>query len=286
MGGEGRGGRAGPPCRGAGGGGRPPYGAARAERRRRPAPSLLPGRPAGRGTQGPLDALCARLRAVTAGRVSEAEALTRLSRSPHGVGGPMAPVTQLRLPSHGGDRTRALAQSVLPQVVEGWAPGCRPLGLPAGCQEYTTARRPHYGPWGPPPAAAPGEAGPAAALCAGGADQAAAPAGPGESARGLGPPPGRHAGRSGLRWAAPASRERAGHSGKASAWGRRGAAGHPARHGRGRVASAARPVPWLRQLRLATGQLTPAPAPVPRPQRHGLREARAALHTGAGRGAA
>ena len=36
-----------------------------------------------RVTQVPLDALCALLRAVQAGAVSEAEAITRLSRSPH-----------------------------------------------------------------------------------------------------------------------------------------------------------------------------------------------------------
>jgi hypothetical protein len=51
-------------------------------------------------------------------------------------------------------------------------------------------------------------------------------------------------------------------------------------------ASAARPGPWLRQLPLAACQLTPAPAPGPHPQRHGLREARAALHASDGRGAA
>jgi hypothetical protein len=46
----------------------------------------------------------------------------------------MAPVTTWRLPSDGGDRTLALAQSVLQQVVEGLAPGGMPLGLTAGCQ--------------------------------------------------------------------------------------------------------------------------------------------------------
>jgi hypothetical protein len=91
-------------------------------------------RPAGRGTPGQLDARCARLRAVTAGRGSEAEALARLSRAPQGVGGAMAPVTTWRLPSDGGDRTLALAQSVLQQVVEGLAPGGMPLDLTAGCQ--------------------------------------------------------------------------------------------------------------------------------------------------------
>jgi IS1 family transposase len=104
-----------------------------------------------RVTQVQLDALFALLSAVQAGAVSEAEALTRLSRSPHWVWTAMDPVTKLLLTIDVGDRTLAMAQRVVPQVVQVLAPGCVPLFLTDGCKEYATALLTHCGQWVPPP---------------------------------------------------------------------------------------------------------------------------------------
>src|ERR671924_2431620 len=71
-----------------------------------------------------LDELFALLSAVQAGEVSEAEAITRLSRSPHWVWTAMDPVTKLLLTIEVGDRTLAMAQYVVHQVVQVLAPGC------------------------------------------------------------------------------------------------------------------------------------------------------------------
>ena len=71
-----------------------------------------------RVTQVHLDELFALLSAVKAGEVSEAEAITRLSRSPYWVWAAIDPVTKLLLTIDVGDRTLAMAQSVLHQVVQ------------------------------------------------------------------------------------------------------------------------------------------------------------------------
>src|SRR5881628_1548949 len=76
-----------------------------------------------RVTQVQLDELFALLRAVKEGEVSEAEALKRLSRSPHWVWVAMDPVTKLLLAIDVGDRTLAMAQSVVHQVVQVLASG-------------------------------------------------------------------------------------------------------------------------------------------------------------------
>ena len=55
---------------------------------------------------------------MKAGEVSEAEALTRLSRSPCWVWAAIDPVTTLLLTIDVGDRTLAMAQSVVHQVVQ------------------------------------------------------------------------------------------------------------------------------------------------------------------------
>jgi IS1 family transposase len=104
-----------------------------------------------RVTQVQLDELYALLRAVKDGEVSEAEALTRLSRSPHWVWVAMDPVTKLLLAIDVGDRTLAMAQGVVHQVVQVLAPGCVPLFLTDGFKEYTTALLAHYGQWVQPP---------------------------------------------------------------------------------------------------------------------------------------
>jgi IS1 family transposase len=100
-----------------------------------------------RVTQVQLDELFALLSAVKAGAVSEAEAIQRLSRSPHWVWVAMDPVTKLLLTVDVGDRTLAMTQRVVHQVVQVLAPGCLPLFLTDGFKEYTTALLTHDGQW-------------------------------------------------------------------------------------------------------------------------------------------
>src|SRR5207253_1778329 len=87
------------------------------------------------------------LRAVKAGELSEAEAIQRLSRSPHWVWVAIDPVTKLLLTIDVGDRTLAMAQGLVHQVVQVLAPGCAPLFLTDGLKEYMTALLTHYGQW-------------------------------------------------------------------------------------------------------------------------------------------
>jgi IS1 family transposase len=100
-----------------------------------------------RVTQVQLDELFALLSAVKTGAVSEAEAVTRLSRSPHWVWTAIDPVTKLLLTVDVGERTRAMAQRVVHQVVQVLAPGCVPLFVTDGFKAYTTALLTHYGQW-------------------------------------------------------------------------------------------------------------------------------------------
>ena len=100
-----------------------------------------------RVTQVQLDELFALLSAVKTGEVSAQEALTRLSRSPHWVWAAIDPVTKLLLTVAVGDRTLAMAQRVVHQVVQVLAPGCIPLFLTDGFREYTTALLTHFGQW-------------------------------------------------------------------------------------------------------------------------------------------
>ena len=53
-------------------------------------------------------------------------------------------VTKLLLAIDVGDRTLAMAQSVVHQVVQVLAPGCVPLFLTDGYKEYMTALLTHY----------------------------------------------------------------------------------------------------------------------------------------------
>jgi len=98
-----------------------------------------------------LDELFALLSAVKAGEVSDAEAITRLSRSPQWVWAAIDPVTKLLLTIDVGDRTLAMAQRVVHQVVQVLAPGCVPLFLTDGFKEYATALLAHFGQWVQPP---------------------------------------------------------------------------------------------------------------------------------------
>ncbi len=100
-----------------------------------------------RVTQVQLDALYALLSAVKDGEVSETEALTRLARSPRWVWVAIDPVSKLLLALDVGDRTLAMAQRVVHQMVQVLAPGCVPLFLTDGFKEYATALLTHYGQW-------------------------------------------------------------------------------------------------------------------------------------------
>jgi hypothetical protein len=82
-----------------------------------------------------LDALFALLSAVKAGEVSDAEATQRLTRSPHWVWVAIDPVSKLLLAIDVGERTLAMAQRLVHQVVQRLAPGCVPLFLTDGFKE-------------------------------------------------------------------------------------------------------------------------------------------------------
>ena len=98
-----------------------------------------------------LDELYAVLSAVKDGEMREAEAIHRLSRSPHWVWTAIDPVTKLLLAIDVGERTLAMAQGVVHQVVQRLAPACLPLFLTDGYKEYATALLTHFGQWVPPP---------------------------------------------------------------------------------------------------------------------------------------
>src|SRR5712691_2994721 len=100
-----------------------------------------------RVTQVQLDELFALLSAVKTGEVSKAEALERLERSPRWVWVAMDPESKLLLAIDVGNRTLAMAQRVVHQVVQVLAPDCAPLFLTDGLKEYTTALLAHYGYW-------------------------------------------------------------------------------------------------------------------------------------------
>jgi IS1 family transposase len=98
-----------------------------------------------------LDELFALLSAVKDGTVSEAEAIERLERSPQWVWVAMDPESKLLLAIDMGNRTLAMAQRVVHQVVQVLAPDCAPLFLTDGFREYMTALLTHYGQWVQPP---------------------------------------------------------------------------------------------------------------------------------------
>ena len=102
-------------------------------------------------TQVQLDELYAVLSALKAGTVREEEALERLSRSPPWVWAAIDPESKFLLTIDVGARSGAMAQRVVHQVVQVWAPGGVPLFLTDGCKEYTTALLAHVGEWVHPP---------------------------------------------------------------------------------------------------------------------------------------
>jgi IS1 family transposase len=98
-----------------------------------------------------LDELYAVLSDVKNSDVSEDEAIEHLSRSPHWVWVAIDPLTKLLLSIEAGERTLAMAQCVVHQVVQVVAPDCVPLFLTDGFKEYTTALLTHFGQWMQPP---------------------------------------------------------------------------------------------------------------------------------------
>jgi IS1 family transposase/transposase-like protein len=94
-----------------------------------------------------MDELFALLSAVKDGELSEQQAITRLSRSPHWVWVAMDPVCKLILAVEVGDRTLAMAQRLVHQVTRVLVPHCAPLFLTDGFREYLTALVTHYGQW-------------------------------------------------------------------------------------------------------------------------------------------
>src|SRR5207249_9920419 len=83
-----------------------------------------------------LDELYAVLSAVRDGDMNEAEAIERLSRSPHWVWTAIDPETKLLLSAQAGERTLAMAAAVLHQLAQLLAPGCVPLFLSDGYPHY------------------------------------------------------------------------------------------------------------------------------------------------------
>jgi IS1 family transposase len=98
-----------------------------------------------------LDELYAVLSAVRDGDMSQAEAIERLSRSPHWVWTAIDPETKLLLSVQVGDRTLAMAQAMLHHIAQILAPGCVPLLLSDGYAHYLTAIVTHCGHWVQPP---------------------------------------------------------------------------------------------------------------------------------------
>jgi len=98
-------------------------------------------------SQVQLDELFAVLSAVKEGEGSDAQAIQRLSRSPHWVWVAIDPVSKLLLSLEAGDRTLAMAQRLVHQVVQGLAPDCVPLFMTDGLKDYAMALLTHFGQW-------------------------------------------------------------------------------------------------------------------------------------------
>src|SRR3989442_2210511 len=94
-----------------------------------------------------LDELYAVLRDLQAGAISDDEAMERLERSPYWVWTVMDPTSKLLVVVDVGTRTLAMAQRVVHHVTRVLAPGCVPLFVTDGFQEYRTAILAHFGQW-------------------------------------------------------------------------------------------------------------------------------------------
>src|SRR5262245_71728 len=94
-----------------------------------------------------LDELYAVLSAVKDGEITTAQAIKRLSRSPHWVWVAIDPVTKLLVAIDVGERTLAMTQRFVHHVAQVLALDCAPLFLTDGFREYATALLTHYGHW-------------------------------------------------------------------------------------------------------------------------------------------
>lgn len=94
-----------------------------------------------------LDELFALVSEVRTGQLSEDEAIERLSRSPRWVWTAIDPVSKLFIAVSVGERSLAMAQRFVHQLVHRLAPGCRPLFLSDGFKDYGTALLTHFGHW-------------------------------------------------------------------------------------------------------------------------------------------
>lgn len=97
-----------------------------------------------------LDALYAVLRDVKTGARSEDEAIKHLERSSSWGWTARDPDRQLLLVMDVGTRTLAMAQRVIHQVAQGFAPGCVPRFLTDGLKDDGTAFLTHFGSWRQP----------------------------------------------------------------------------------------------------------------------------------------
>jgi IS1 family transposase len=94
-----------------------------------------------------LDELCAWLGNAKAGQGRDGEALEPCSRSPSWVRAAIDPVSKLLLALDVGERTLAMAQQLIHQVMQLLAPGCIPLFLTDGFKAYSLALLTHFGHW-------------------------------------------------------------------------------------------------------------------------------------------
>ena len=83
--------------------------------------------------------------------MSAAEAIERLSHSPHWVWTAIDPESKWLRSVQVGERTLAMAQAVLHHISQLLAPGCVPLFLSDGYAHYLTAIVTHFGRIFPPP---------------------------------------------------------------------------------------------------------------------------------------
>src|SRR5262249_47258497 len=98
-----------------------------------------------------LDELYTVLSAVRDGEMSEAQAIDHLSTSPRWVWTAIDPESKLMLNAQMSERSPAMAQAVLHQIVELLAPVCVPLFLSDGNPTYLPAIVRHFGYWVQPP---------------------------------------------------------------------------------------------------------------------------------------
>ena len=94
-----------------------------------------------------MDELFAFLSAVKDRDITEAEAITRLSRSPYWVWVAVDPVSKLILTVDVGERTLAMAPRLVHQLTQVLAPDCASLFLTDGFREYLAALVTHDGQW-------------------------------------------------------------------------------------------------------------------------------------------